>query len=141
MRSGLNMAWIHKKYTNIAKEATEAVNQQHSYYESLSIQIKKVRYTAKWVQEILGKETHILEKKLYFLRAKKIALEILGHCEHGSYLAVDDKIKTYYEGQKPGKHREVIQGYIDECRNLNNAVILKFPQVDEGIKHLENFLK
>jgi len=135
------MAWIFKKYTGIAKETTEAVTKENMFYNNLRSQIKHVRYTEKWVQEVLGKETHKLEKKIYFLRAKKIALEILGHCEHGTYLAVDDKIKTHYEGQKPGKHKEVIQGYIDECKALQNAVVLKFPQINEGITHLESLLK
>ncbi len=134
------MAWIFNKYTKIAKETKESIAQQHAFYSNLRTQIKKVSYRGKWVQEILGAETHVLEKKPYFARAKKIAFEILGHCEHGAYLAVDDRIKIYYKGQKSGKHKEVIQGYVSECKNLNAAVILKFPQVEEGIKHLESLL-
>jgi len=134
------MDWVFGAYQKLAKETNEAVSREHAFYQNLRTQIQKVRYSEKWVQGILGTDTHILEKKIYFKRAKRIAFEILGHCEHGAFLAVDDKMKAFYDAQEAGKHKTAINGFADESRNLYNAVILKFPQVEEGIKHLESLL-
>ena len=134
------MAWILNCYANLRGTLNNAIKKEHTFYQTLRTQISNVKYAEKWVQDALGAETNILEKEPYFLRAKKIALEILGHCEHGSYLAVDDMIREYYEKQKTGKHKKVIKGYIKECKDLQKAVVLKFQQVEKGIKHLESLL-
>lgn len=139
MRLGLKMFTL-ENYRQLAQPESSPLHTQFVFYDNLFRELTTVPYDDKKIQKKLGADTHPKEKEIYFETAKALARLILQHCEHGAYLAVDAEIKSYYGAQSPTKHHETIEGFAKEARNINHA-ILKFPQVKQGIAHLEELLK
>ncbi len=137
MQSDYKMAQF-DVYRQAAQKKEHPLHKQFVFYRDLIQKLNAVPYEDPEIQKALGVMKVRLEK-VDFEHKKPLARLALELCESGTYIITDPKARQRYPANPT--HKEIARAALNEAKNIvTGLVAFNFPQVDEGIKHLESLL-